>query len=100
MEKDCMLAHGASKVLLDRLFHQSDEFQCFVCRHCGLVAEERKPSGDVSEYSETFCRGCRLRGPENIAKVHIPCSFKVLHQELAALGVVMRMKVQPKPPTA
>ena len=74
MERDCILSHGASSVLLDRLFHQSDEFSCSVCRHCGLVAESMAPTATVRVEPAEFCRGCCLGGPEHIAQVSLPYS--------------------------
>jgi DNA-directed RNA polymerase beta subunit len=66
-----MLAHGASAVLLDRLFKQSDEFECYVCRHCGLIGESLgEPCAGVAP--STFCRRCRLEGPEHLARIMIP----------------------------
>lgn len=76
-----MLAHGASAVILDRLFKQSDEFECWVCRHCGLIAESIPPDVTVCVQARTFCRGCRLEGPEHIARVQMPYSMKLLAQE-------------------
>ena len=74
MERDCILSHGASAVLLDRLFHQSDEFHCAVCRRCGLVAESLSPDAAVQIEPREFCRGCGVGGPENIARVALPYS--------------------------
>lgn len=90
-----MLAHGASSVVLDRLFTQSDEFECALCRHCGLIAETRPAEGYSNEPAD-YCRGCRLAGPENIGRVAIPYSFKLLHQELAGMNVAMRMMLEPR----
>ena len=96
MERDCILAHGASAMLLDRLFHQADSFDYYVCRRCGLIAEAISPEEAAPVHSRLFCRGCRLSGPENIAHVTIPYAFKLLSQELAGLGVAMRLKVHPQ----
>lgn len=95
MERDCILAHGASAMLLDRLFHQADAFDYCVCRRCGLIAEEVSPDEAAPVHSRLFCRGCRVSGPENIAHVSIPYAFKLLSQELAGLGIAMRLKVHP-----
>jgi len=95
MERDCILAHGASAMLLDRLFHQADAFDYCVCRRCGLIAEEVSPEEVAPVHSRLFCRGCRVSGPENIAHVSIPYAFKLLSQELAGLGIAMRLKVHP-----
>jgi DNA-directed RNA polymerase II subunit RPB2 len=95
MERDCILAHGASAMLLDRLFHQADAFDFHVCRHCGLIAEAIAPEEAAPVHARLFCRGCRLGGAENVAQVSIPYAFKLLSQELAGMGVAMRVKVRP-----
>lgn len=97
MERDCILAHGASAMLLDRLFHQADAFDFHVCRHCGLIAEAVPPEEVAPVHSRLFCRGCRLSGYENIAQVSVPYAFKLLSQELAGMNIAMRLKVQPLP---
>ena len=74
MERDCILSHGASAVLLDRLFHQSDEFHCAVCRRCGLVAESLSPDAAVQIEPRDFCRGCGLGGADHVARVALPYS--------------------------
>lgn len=94
MERDCILAHGASAMLLDRLFHQADAFDFHVCRHCGLIAEAIAPEEAAPVHARLFCRGCRLGGAENVARVSIPYSFKLLSQELGGMGIAMRMKVK------
>jgi DNA-directed RNA polymerase II subunit RPB2 len=96
MERDCLLAHGASSVLLDRMFLQSDVFEMCVCRHCGLIAESLAPAVPLTVGAHReYCRNCRLGGPENIALVNIPYSAKLLSQELGQLNVAMRLRVEP-----
>lgn len=38
MERDCLLAYGASEVLLERFLHSSDEYLCPVCDKCGGIS--------------------------------------------------------------
>lgn len=99
MERDCILAHGASATLLDRLFHHADAFDYYVCRTCGLIAEAMDLESASPVHPQLFCRGCRLSGPEHVARVTLPYAFKLLSQELAGLGLAMRIKIQSPEPT-
>lgn len=94
MERDCMLAHGASAVILDRLFKQSDEFQLFVCRHCGLIGEYIDEEIKICVQSRIYCRACKKEGIENLAKVHMPYSMKLLAQELGGMNIAMRFRLE------
>jgi len=96
MERDCILAHGATSMLLDRLFLQADAFDFYICRQCGLVAEAVAPDQPAPVHARLFCRGCRLSGEEHIARVSMPYAMKLLHQELAGMNVAMRFKLKPR----
>jgi DNA-directed RNA polymerase II subunit RPB2 len=96
MERDCMLAHGASSVILDRLFKQSDEFEAVVCRRCGLFGEHIDEEVSVCVQSRLFCRGCGLEGPEHLAHVKLPYSMKLLAQEVGGMNIAMRFRVEEK----
>lgn len=92
-----MLAHGASSVLLERMFYQSDAFWLHVCRHCGLIAESMSPDVPLTVGTHReYCRNCRVGGPENIAQVSMPYSMKLLSQELGQLNMAVRFRVADK----
>lgn len=37
MERDCLVSHGVSAVLLERLMTSSDAFEVDVCQDCGTI---------------------------------------------------------------
>ena len=96
MERDCMLAHGATSVILDRLFKQSDEFECYICRSCGLIGEHLDDSQVVGMHPRVFCRGCRLEGTAHLARVRLPYSMKLLAQECGGLNIALRFRIEDK----
>lgn len=73
MEKDCIIAHGATKFLNERMFSCSDPFEVDVCKDCGNFASTDKK--------------CHVCGSFNVKACNIPYSFKNLIQELNAMGI-------------
>lgn len=83
MERDCMISHGASVFLKERLMDVSDSYTCYVCDKCGLIAIFGK---DILE-----CRGCSNQ--ISISKIQIPYAFKLLVQELMAMNIAPRIRL-------
>lgn len=73
MEKDCILVHGATQFLNERMFLYSDPFQVDICTDCGMMSSTSKK--------------CHVCGSLNIKKCNIPYSFKNLLQELNGMGI-------------
>lgn len=84
MERDCMISHGASAFLKERLLDVSDAFRVHICEICGLMTPIAKLASGQFE-----CRPCRNK--TKIAQVVIPYAAKLLFQELAAMNVATRM---------
>lgn len=84
MERDCMISHGASAFLKERLLDVSDAFRVHVCEICGLMT----PIANLSK-GQFECRPCKNK--TKIAQVVIPYAAKLLFQELAAMNVATRL---------
>tara|TARA_Y100000389_G_scaffold83976_1_gene80573 strand:- start:12394 stop:15651 length:3258 start_codon:yes stop_codon:yes gene_type:complete len=82
MERDAMISHGASALLKDRLFYNSDAYQIHVCQECGLLA-----TGDVKN-NKYFCKSCNK---PNVVATNIPFATKLLFQELSSIGACPRI---------
>lgn len=79
MERDCVIAYGASQLLLERLMISSDAFECDVCNKCGLMGYN------------TWCTTCK--SSENIIKMTIPYAAKLLFQELISMNIAPRLRL-------
>ncbi|XP_015905674.1 DNA-directed RNA polymerase III subunit RPC2 [Parasteatoda tepidariorum] len=79
MERDCLIGHGTSMLLLERLMLSSDAFDVDVCSKCGLLG-----------YTG-WCNFCHSSG--HIASIRLPYACKLLFQELQSMNVVPRLKL-------
>jgi DNA-directed RNA polymerase beta subunit len=82
MERDAIVAHGASAFLKERMLDVSDNYRVFVCRKCGVMCTAN-PERNIYK-----CNSCKNNA--DIAQVRIPYSCKLMVHELMALGVVLR----------
>jgi DNA-directed RNA polymerase II subunit RPB2 len=80
MERDCMISHGVSRFLKERLFDYSDMYHIFVCSKCGNM---------VSFLNED----CRMCSNDVIEKVNMPYAAKLLLQELNAMSIKTTLKI-------
>jgi len=80
MERDCLIAYGASMLLVERLMISSDAFDVDVCNKCGLLGYKG------------WCHNCR--SSSSVSSIQIPYACKLLFQELQAMNIVPRLKLE------
>ena len=88
MERDCLIGHGASMLLRDRLLEESDKYTLYVCENCGQIAYF-----DMKQRKYT-CKICDERA--RVSPVIISYAFKLLLQELQSLCVTPKLKLKEK----
>ena len=88
MERDCLIAYGASMILKDRLLDESDKSDVYVCERCGLVAYH-----DVKQ-RKYVCRVCGDKA--KVSSVSVAYAFKLLLQEMQSLNVAPRLLIKEK----
>ena len=93
MERDVMIAHGASRFCKERLYDVSDKYSAHVCRTCGLIASyndgDKNKLYTSSDFTIHLCKTCGNK--TDFAKVEIPYAYKLLSQELQTINVVPRL---------
>ncbi len=82
MERDCMIAHGTSNFLRERMMDVSDKYHIFICSECNLQAVAN-PETNIYE-----CKNCN--NYKKFKRVNIPYSCKLLVQELQCMSIAPR----------
>ncbi|SGY19941.1 BQ5605_C017g08396 [Microbotryum silenes-dioicae] len=80
MERDCLIAHGASQLLLERLMISSDAFKVDVCQDCGFMGYNG------------WCMRCK--SAKKVVKLTVPYACKLLFQELMAMNIAPRLVLE------
>lgn len=78
MERDCMIAHGNSMFLKERLCDQSDPYKVPICNQCGNIST-----------TKTNCEICDC---DSISMVGMPYISKLVLQELNAMCIKTSIK--------
>ena len=88
MERDCLIAYGASMILKDRLLDESDKSEIYVCERCGLVAYHD------AKQRRYICRVCGDKA--KVSSVSVAYAFKLLLQEMQSLNIAPRLLIKEK----
>ncbi|PUA31656.1 MAG: DNA-directed RNA polymerase subunit B [Candidatus Terraquivivens tikiterensis] len=86
MERDCLVAHGAAYLLLDRLLEQSDKYVAYFCEKCGLPAYY-----DLKQ-ERMVCRVCGKEA--SIKPVVMSYAFYLLLNELLSMCIYPKVKLE------
>ena len=83
MERDCMIAHGTSEFLKEIMMEKSDNFQCYVCKSCGLLGQVNPKAGIFK------CSSCD--NSTDFAQIRVPYAYKLFLQELESMSICSRL---------
>jgi len=86
MERDCLIGHGAARLLKDRLLDSSDRYIAKICESCGnfAVHDERR--------DKVFCPIC---GEDSeVSEVETSYAFKLLTDELRSMCLAPRLRTK------
>ncbi|KAK5108885.1 DNA-directed RNA polymerase III subunit [Meristemomyces frigidus] len=86
MERDCLIAYGASQLLLERLMLSSDAHEVDVCETCGMMGYNN------------WCQSCESSG--GVVKMTMPYAAKLLIQELMSMNVKASLQLEDEFPRA
>lgn len=87
MERDALISHGASYMLMDRLLDNSDPSTLAICGKCGLLALPKAENTHV-RHKQAFCKNCGESS--NIKEMCSPVAFRLMLQELQAMHIGVR----------
>ncbi len=87
MERDCLIGHGASLIIKERLLDQSDISRQYVCRDCGSLAYK-----DYTKGIEI----CPLCKSTNVGVIETSYAFKLLLDEIKSLVIFPRLRIDKK----
>lgn len=80
MERDCLIAYGASQLLLERLMLSSDGTNVDICQQCGLFG------------FKGYCNTCK--STRQVTQMQMPYAAKLLFQELISMNVGVRLQLE------
>ena len=85
MERDVLIAHGIPLFLKEKFMDSSDGYTMYVCGECGLIARK------VMNKNVYICEACKT---SDTHKVQLPYAFKLMMQELMAINILPRIRVE------
>uniref|UniRef100_X1YWB5 DNA-directed RNA polymerase subunit beta n=1 Tax=Capitella teleta TaxID=283909 RepID=X1YWB5_CAPTE len=99
MERDALIAHGASFLLNDRLFNCSDRSLAHVCVKCGsllsplIQVQKGKKYGVQFESSQAW-KCCVCQSKDSVKVIAVPYVLRYLVAELAAMNIKTNLDIR------
>jgi len=87
MERDTLIGHGASMLLLERLLKESDVVVELICENCGSIAV------DDEIRKKRYCPVC---DSTDVQPIEMSYAFKLLLNELKALSINPKLMLEDK----
>ena len=88
MERDCLVGHGATALIRDRMLYNSDYYTMYVCAICGHIGWYNRRKRALE---------CPIHGTEGDVKpVKVPYAYKLLLQEITSMLIKPELKVAEK----
>lgn len=89
MERDALISHGSSGLLMERLLHCSDIYNVVICSTCGTFAITKNIENDPNP------NVCQLCGPKaKFGVITIPYVLKLLIFYLMTAGILVTFKTK------
>lgn len=92
MERDCLVGHGSTSLIRERMFTQADPYCVYVCRSCGLLAEGPTQEPGHLRTRQAMCRNCNAAN--TVVPLPMPYATKLFIQEVLALNIAMRLRLR------
>lgn len=88
MERDCLISHGASFLLHDRLMNSSDASKCYICKVCGnILSLVLNP-----ETKKATCLQCE--SSKNLEIIALPFVLRYLVAELTCVNIKCTFQIK------
>ena len=103
MERDCIIAHGATKFLNESMLKRGDEYFIAICNNSGAIAIYNETKNIfISPFADGPLKfNNNIEDEQNIEVItkfgrdfsilRVPYSFKLLMQELQVMNIQMRI---------
>jgi DNA-directed RNA polymerase beta subunit/intein/homing endonuclease len=87
MERDSVISHAASAILVERLCGVSDAYKTVLCENCGSLC--------IADHTNVRKYSCRQCGTDaRFGSIEIPYVLKVLYHLLVGAGMDLRFKAR------